>query len=1157
MYRSICKGCGKPFLSTELALQLDVLSGRSPSARCDECRARQRKFLASTGLGYFEVLRVQTPDQSQQVRGKFGLSGIGRVLPHPESLTYPGSPTPEALAKFAAVTSTMDELVATVLDPQGPRYILAIMPTGTGKSVYLPYRLLTSRVSKLGKIYVTEPRLSVLKPKEPGGDKTIPWYIGTQLLQAPPPGYGKGFEVGAWFAGETSMYDSYNNRLIFVSDGLLRVLAVSGALADASVIVIDEAHEKSENMASLFTLFRVLIGRYPKLKIVFASATIDPKEFVDFYHPAPVRVFAPRGVTTQETITVNWPTERAKSLSSLYQQCNGYLSRLSIAQPPLSEAEALSAVTAIVQGIRTIPGFTHIDKPMGDIIVFVATKKMVKAAKAFLEALRLPSLKVYVCHRDMTGRERSDFDESENRAIAAVKNGTEDSFQRVIVATNYVQTGITITARYVIDTGFVLEPVWRADVASREYLVTTVSQDAARQRWGRISRLAGMPGEVFCIYTAEAFEQWPMYTEPEVTRTNLDGLYLNLAAAGIGDLQSIRIFGIDESSSAQRLEQERALRQLTLTGAVDAEGDVTQQGMLIRESRTSLINYALLLIHAEQLACLLEVAVFMAFIERDGSQSLFQESEQGVLAYERWRTGIIDDLEFYLRLFVHWQAARQLSHKRDSHRAWSTEQGLNHDVFLDIERSRDRFLEPYQRKVHESVGNRQLDLERIHRVRAAIARAMPEWIFRREGGLGPLTTYVSINPDNCPPATQRLAIDRESACLARALDMLVCIDRTVVNRQAYARHVVYVNPSWMDVLHADSVVPLVLALDEEFQQNSTLTQGVAQRILTEPSDSLDITEYGVNSLVHLSVIRYQSLTKEKVSCYLVSDLDRGSSLVVSSSTRLNPGDVFRAVITKVRHEEGIVEVSQQPLIERCYHIGQIVRVTAINALIGEEDSKPYAWFMNLETGIDARLMRRSYGFFDTEFESIQVGTQLSLKISQIKGDKIDVEPIGPEFSLDEKVTGLVDRVFSRRDGTVQRIKLQLAPSVWGILDEKRTTYHHLGGLISTLVEGTSLEVKIHRINQESGGSQYELAHLDFGSLPVVGRNYFATVCRFYPSDQDRMLAFLRFLPGLDGTIHRSTEDLSTFSIDERVWVELVSIDTEKQRYSLKLGTGSF
>jgi hypothetical protein len=132
--------------------------------------------------------------------------------------------------------------------------------------------------------------------------------------------------------------------------------------------------------------------------------------------------------------------------------------------------------------------------------------------------------------------------------------------------------------------------------------------------------------------------------------------------------------------------------------------------------------------------------------------------------------------------------------------------------------------------------------------------------------------------------------------------------------------------------------------------------------------------------------------------------------------------------------------------------------------------------------------------------------------------------------------------------------VQLTPSVWGILHEKQTTFVHLhkGAYGSTLEVGDTIEVTVLESSLREERRDYELEHPKFGFDLTEDTIYEGTVVRFHPSPDDRMLAFIRFAPGIDGVIFRGNSTITGLAIGEHVSVKLIVIDTDRSRYSLVL-----
>ena len=154
-------------------------------------------------------------------------------------------------------------------DNSNHQVAVVVGPTGSGKSTVLPYRLINpplgipeDRFTRYGQVLITQPRIQATR--------NIPAFVAKDLYGS---SIGSGFDVG--FRYKNNPYSDWRNRLVYATDGTLINWIASGQIANLSVIMIDEAHERSLNIDLILGLLKKLLPRYPHLKLIVASATID------------------------------------------------------------------------------------------------------------------------------------------------------------------------------------------------------------------------------------------------------------------------------------------------------------------------------------------------------------------------------------------------------------------------------------------------------------------------------------------------------------------------------------------------------------------------------------------------------------------------------------------------------------------------------------------------------------------------------------------------------------------------------------------------------------------------------------------------------------------------------------------------------------------
>lgn len=414
----------------------------------------------------------------------------------------------------------------------------------------------------------------------------------------------RGCAVGAEVAHTVRFDDtvSERTRIRYITDGsLLREAIDSPRLERYSLIIMDEAHERSINTDVLFGLLRRLLhsGARLDLRLVVASATLDVAKFSAFFDGcADVRV---PGRTFPVDIFHAAPSGDATDRARAGRE-GQYVE---------------NAVELCMRLHRTRPV-----GPCEDILIFLTGAKEIALACAALEQLAAldaaqgagAPLLVLPLHAGLSAD-----------AQARVFAPSSASERKVVVATNIAETSLTIDGvRCVVDCGYAKLHSYDSARGMELLTVQPISQAAARQRAGRAGRTQA--GECYRLYSEREFAQsFPAETEPEIRRAGLASTALALKSMGVTDLLSFPL--LDPPPRAALL---RALLQLFAIGALDESGALTPLGR--RVSRLPVeprLGAALAM--ASELGCVDELATIAAMLsgEEPFLRAAGSEAEEG------------------------------------------------------------------------------------------------------------------------------------------------------------------------------------------------------------------------------------------------------------------------------------------------------------------------------------------------------------------------------------------------------------------------------------------------------------------------------------------------------------------------------------------------
>ncbi|RAJ98844.1 ATP-dependent RNA helicase HrpA [Aliidiomarina maris] len=352
--------------------------------------------------------------------------------------------------------------------------------TGSGKTTQLPKILLSMGYGAKGIIAHTQPRRLAAR--------SVATRIAEEL------GQSVGASVGYKVRFQDTSSDQGSVKLM--TDGvLLAELQNDRYLSQYEVIIIDEAHERSLNIDFLLGVMHQLLPKRPDLKLIITSATIETERFSKHFNDAPV-------------ISVEG---RTFPVETWYR--------------PLNDSDDQDMYQGIVAACAELIAYGP-----GDILVFLSGEREIRdSADALNDAYRAGEL------GRQTGLEVvplfARLSASEQNRIFQPHAG-----RRIVLATNVAETSLTVPGiRYVVDPGFARLSRYSYRTKVQRLPIEPVSQASANQRQGRCGRVG--PGVCIRLYSEDDFLSRPDYTDPEILRTNLASVILQMTSLRLGDIR--------------------------------------------------------------------------------------------------------------------------------------------------------------------------------------------------------------------------------------------------------------------------------------------------------------------------------------------------------------------------------------------------------------------------------------------------------------------------------------------------------------------------------------------------------------------------------------------------------------------------------------------
>ncbi len=466
------------------------------------------------------------------------------------TITYPDLPISERRGDIAeAVRSHQVVVVAG--------------ETGSGKTTQLPKICLELGRGIRGTVGHTQPRRLAAR--------TVAQRIADEL--GSPLGDAVGYAV--------RFTDRVSDRTLvkLMTDGiLLAEIQRDRRLLRYDTLIFDEAHERSLNIDFLLGYLRELLSRRPDLKVIVTSATIEPQRFSAHFGGAPIVEVSGR----------SYPVEiRYRPLE--VPVASGAEDDPDDPDHEIVRTETRDEIEAIVDAIGELEA-----EPPGDVLVFLSGEREIRDTAEALGGLKHTEvLPLY-----------ARLPTAEQQKVFAPHTG-----RRVVLATNVAETSLTVPGiRYVVDPGNARISRYSRRLKVQRLPIEPISQASAQQRAGRCGRVA--PGVCIRLYSEQHFDSRPRYTDPEILRTNLAAVLLQMAALQLGPPPGyVEEFPFLDPPDRRSVRD--GVQLLQELGAFDARGAITDLGRRLARLPVD-PRLGRMILAAENEACVREILVLAA-----------------------------------------------------------------------------------------------------------------------------------------------------------------------------------------------------------------------------------------------------------------------------------------------------------------------------------------------------------------------------------------------------------------------------------------------------------------------------------------------------------------------------------------------------------------
>jgi len=595
--------------------------------------------------------------------------------------------------------------------------------TGSGKTTQLPKICLELGRGVSGLIGHTQPRRIAAR--------TVATRIAEELNS----------ELGDIVGYKVRFHDQVKADRSYVklmTDGILLAETQNDKfLNQYDTLIIDEAHERSLNIDFLLGYIKQLLPKRPDLKVIITSATIDTERFSSHFNNAPV-------------IEV---TGRTYPVEMRYR-------------PPMGNDEEqrdYDMVRGIVEAVDEL-----CREGQGDVLVFLSGERDIRDVSEALRKHHPPQTEVLPLFARQSAAEQ-------NRVF---KTG---GHRRIVLATNVAETSLTVPGiRYVVDPGFARISRYSVRNKVQRLPIEKISQSSANQRSGRCGRVAA--GVAIRLYDEDDFKNRPAFTDPEVLRTNLASVILQMSSLKLGDPAKFPFI----NPPPQKMIND-GFRLLEELGAVDKHRQLTETGRQLAKLPID-PRIARMILAAKKLNCLTEVLIIASALSiQDPRERPMDKQQAADEAHSKYKDERSDFLS-YLKLWA-------LYHDKKKHLSQNKLRKYCREHFLSFLRLRE--WHDIHQQLHVQITQMGFKPNKIEADYQEIHQAL----------LSGLLSNIAVKTDKSEYTGTRnlkLAIFPGSALHKKGPKWIMAAELVETGR-LYARIVAKIEPEWIEPVAGDLV----------------------------------------------------------------------------------------------------------------------------------------------------------------------------------------------------------------------------------------------------------------------------------------------------------------------------------------------------------------